>query len=141
MRFVAYLNGIDASTKRFHVNLQPAVSNTFKDALPQRIKQADLLIAFADYVQHIRNRVRIDAYRFCQLIIINTSGYLIGELIAFAESKKAAQENASQAQSQSQDKPQPQTQQRSSAPSTPPQDSVDGFMYIPDNVPDELPFS
>ena len=61
--------------------------------------------------------------------------------IGFAESKKAAQENASQAQSQSQEKPQPQTQQRSSAPSTPPQNPVDDFMNIPDDSPDFLPFS
>ena len=61
--------------------------------------------------------------------------------IAFAESKKAAQENVSQAQSQSQDKPQPQTQQRSSAPSTPPQNPVDDFMDIPDGIPEELPFN
>ena len=70
------------------------------------------------------------------------STVIYANTVAFAESKKAAQENASQAQSHPQShEPQPQTQQRSSAPSTPPQDSVDGFMYIPDNVPDELPFS
>lgn len=71
------------------------------------------------------------------------STVIYASTVAFAESKKAAQENASQAQpqSQSQEKPQTQPQQRSSAPSTPPQNHFDDFMYIPDNVSDELPFS
>ena len=53
--------------------------------------------------------------------------------IGFAESKKAAQENGSQAQAKA--------QPTSAATSQPPKSVVEDFVSIPDGIPEELPFS